>query len=138
MSNTVRCALCRFENERRCIKKNNKVKVNKPRHCVFYVESKDKLELMLERKKWTSKPEVTMRPDHVWDGATVREWDGTKYVKVKDAAKLSALKASMGITDTGPAPNEVRQESHFSGDSKHPLTGDLSRFFKSTVGGKDK
>lgn len=137
MSNTVRCMLCEFEDNRRCIKKNIKVKINKPRHCGLYTESQSKLDLMMERKKWNPAPEVTVRPDHLIDkyGNIVREWDGTKYKKVKvDVGSASggiAVSTPVDIPRAATAPPRVS-------DAAHPLTGDLSRFFKSTAGSRDE
>lgn len=134
MSHTVRCALCLFEHNRRCVKKKNKVKINKPRHCIFYVESKDKLELLAAKQKQFGTPKVTVRPDSVWDGKYVREWDGTRYVKVKDKERINELKASL---DTEKSTATTLVQSYASSNPKHPLTGDLSRFFKSTVDSKE-
>lgn len=132
MSDTVRCALCRFENERRCVRKNSKVKVNKPRHCELYEESREKLDYMRRRMQHRPSPEAVARKEYIWDGVKFKEWDGTKYVSVKDSKTISKLRAEMG----GGTPE--RAERAHSGDSKHPLTGDLSRFFKSTAGGGDE
>lgn len=139
MSNVVRCALCRFENERRCMRKNNKVKINKPRRCEYYIESRDKLEMLLDRKERSGYPEITTRPDHIWDGKYIKEWDGCKYIKVREEDRVSSLKASMGITDTNTAYNaKTREKQAVFNEKKHPLTGDLSRFFKSTAGSGDE
>jgi len=102
----VVCALCRFENNRRCVRKNCKVKINKKRICSMYEEDIGKLEVMEERK--TDIPS-TMRPSWFWDRK--------EYVKEKK--RLAAEEQSRKTPNTN--------------DSKHPLTGDLSRFVKSTA-----
>ena len=108
----VACALCRFENDRKCIKKNCKVKINKRRICSMYKEDEDKLEEMKKRRTSVSS---VMRPSWFWDRK--------EYVKEK--RKIAAE----GQTRRTPNTN----------DPKHPLTGDLSRFIKSTVSkGEDK
>jgi len=103
----VVCALCRFENNRKCIKKNAKVKINKSRICQFYEEDENKLNVM-KAKQDVARPMATRRPDYYWDAARMKE----ERRKAKEA--------------------EMRRQSAVSGDPKHPLTGDLSRF-KSTA-----
>ncbi len=105
----VVCALCRLESNRRCIKKNAKVKINKPRICQFYKEDEDKLNAMKARQD-VGRPTATRRPDYYWDAARMKE----ERRKAKEA--------------------EMRRQGVASGDPKHPLTGDLSRF-KSTATG---
>jgi len=107
----VVCALCRLENNRKCIKKNAKVKINKPRICQFYEEDEDKLNAM-KAKRGVARPMATKRPDYYWDAARMKE----EKKKAKDA--------------------EMKRQSMLSGDPKHPLTGDLSRF-KSTATEED-
>lgn len=103
----VVCALCRLENFRKCIKKNAKVKINKPRICKFYEEDEDKLNAMKVRRD-TARPMATRRPDYYWDASRMKE----EKRKAKEA--------------------EIRRQRSISSDPKHPLTGDLSRF-KSTA-----
>jgi len=102
----VVCALCRFESNRRCIKKNCKVKINKKRICSMYEEDENKLEQM---KKKQSNVSSVMRPSWFWDKK--------EYVKEKKRV----------------AAEEQIRRSHSTNDPKHPLTGDLSRFVKSTA-----
>jgi len=103
----VVCALCRLENNRRCIKKNAKVKINKPRICQFYEEDEDKLNAMKVRRDM-ARPMATKRPDYYWDAARMKE----EKRKAKEM--------------------EIERQNPISSDPKHPLTGDLSRF-KSTA-----
>ena len=108
----VVCALCRFENNRRCVKKNCKVKINKRRICSMYEEDDNTLRKMKESK--TSIP-YTIRPSWFWDRK--------EYVKEKRRIKAE----------------ELAKRTPNTNDPKHPLTGDLSRFVKSTaVDEKDK
>ena len=106
----VVCALCRLEDNRRCIKKNAKVKINKPRICPFYKEDENKLNMMKEKES-RAMPMTIKRPDHYWDGAKIKE-------ERKKAREEEARRQSISST---------------SNDPKHPLTGDLSRFVKSTA-----
>jgi len=108
----VVCALCRLENNRRCIKKNAKVKINKQRVCKFYDEDEYKLNAM-KAKQDVARPMATKRPDYYWDAARMKE----EKRKAKEAA--------------------TPRQSMISSDPKHPLTGDLSRF-KSTATKDDK
>jgi len=108
--NKVLCAFCKFEINKRCIKKNSKVNLKKKRMCELYEDDDDKLSEMAQRRLNTKKPTVSFRPD--W------YWDRKNFIK-----KLKAEEAERA----------VKQPSIFTGDDKHPLTGDLSRFFKSTV-----
>jgi len=102
----VVCALCRFENDRRCIKKNCKVKINKKRICTMYEEDSNKLE---EMKKSQKSIPSTIRPSWFWDRK--------EYVKEKRRR----------------AAEEQARRTPNTSDPKHPLTGDLSRFVKSTA-----
>ena len=103
----VVCALCRFENNRKCIKKNAKVKINKSRICEFYKEDEDKLNAMKE-KQARDKPRTLKRPKHYWDEAQIKK----------------------------EKKEEAKRQSVMTNDPKHPLTGDLSRFIKSTAAEK--
>jgi hypothetical protein len=107
----VTCTTCKFENNKRCIKKNVKVKLNKKRICNIYEQDDEKTKLMAEKILSTPKPVVTMRPD--W------YWDRKKYIKeVSQELKKEQIK---------------KQRSIFTSDPKHPLTGNLSKFVKSTA-----
>jgi len=105
----VLCMFCKFEVNGRCVKKNNKVKLKKKRLCKFYEDDDDKIQYITERKLNSSKPVVYLRPD--W------YWDRKKFKKMKKDAVETQKPSSI-----------------FTGDPNHPLTGDLSRFFNSTVG----
>lgn len=109
--NKVLCSFCKFEVNRRCIKKNSKVNLKKKRVCNFYEDDDDKLQELAQRRLNSKKPTVTLRPDWYWDRKKF-----VKKIKKEEAKRVE------------------QQPSIFTGDSNHPLTGDLSRFFKSTVG----
>lgn len=125
MSHKISCLLCMYQANKRCIKKNSKINLNKPRNCSSYVESKDKLEMYLDKKMKYLYPKSDGMEKHVWDGKNIREWDGTRYNKVTDKDKINRLKAELGLA---PSQSMIAPPSNFSGDIKHPLTGDLSRF----------
>ncbi|MFA7247830.1 MAG: hypothetical protein WC169_11740 [Dehalococcoidia bacterium] len=110
----VMCSMCISEYNGVCLqKKNVKVHPNKKRSCDQYLEDKDKVEEMVSRRLSTPKPEVTFRPDWYWDKNLKR--------KLK-----RALKEQESL-------EKNKTQSVFTGDSTHPLTGDLSRFIQSTV-----
>jgi len=90
----VTCAFCKSENNKRCIKKNAVVKLNKRRDCSFYEEDEDKLTFVERKQGW-----FQLREGYIKE---------KKRKAAEEAAKRMA-------------------------DPKHPLTGDLSRFVKSTV-----
>lgn len=106
----VLCAFCKFEVNKRCIKKNSKISLKKKRVCKLYEDDDDKLREMAQRKLNTNKPIVNLRPDWYWDRKNF-----IKKLKAEEAERVA------------------KQPSIFTGDSKHPLTGDLSKFCKSTV-----
>jgi hypothetical protein len=111
----VLCTFCKFEVDGRCIKKKSKVNLKKKRLCKFYQDDDNKIQTMAERKLNAKKPIVYFRPDWYWDRKNF----------IKKMKKEEEERA-------------VQQPSIFTGDPEHPITGDLSRFFKSTVGeGKD-
>lgn len=101
----VICAICHFEIDKKCIKKNMTVKLNKRRTCDMYEEDENKLRIINARK---SDLPSSARPGWFWNRK--------EYVKEK---KKQAAKEQM-------------KKRIFSGDSEHPLTGNLDRF-KSTV-----
>jgi hypothetical protein len=118
MSHTVRCNLCSFEVDRRCIEKNSEVKVNKPRHCKLYKEDENKVIFMEDKRERGLTPIIT-RPDTIDGENCTYFWDGKKYKKIKTKA----------VDNQTYVPDAVFSTV----DNKYPLTGDLSRFFKSTA-----
>jgi len=109
----VLCLFCKFEIDGRCSKKKSKVNLKKKRICKFYQDDDDKLRVMAKQRSNANKPNITLRPDWYWDRKNF----------IKKMKKEEEERA-------------VQQPSIFTGDPEHPLTGDLSRFFKSTVGEK--
>jgi len=106
----ARCKFCRFEKESKCSKKKGAgIKLNKRRPCNLFQQDDAKLEAFVERKMMASKPEVITRPDWWWDKNLRREMR-------KQAAQPEYDMSQFGTTID---PNI---------QSKHPLTGDLSRF----------
>lgn len=102
----VICAICHFEVNKKCIKKNSTVRLNKKRICGMYEEDEAKLKFINSRKTEIS---TSKRPSWFWD----------KKEYVKEKKKRAA------------------EEHIFSGNSEHPLTGNLDRF-KSTAGREDQ
>jgi hypothetical protein len=107
----VQCRFCKFESSRICSKKGRGVNIKKKRECKFYQDDANKLQSAAERRLNSSKPEVTFRPDWYWNRKEVLK-------KLKEEEKGM-------VADSRP--------SIFTGDPSHPVTGDLSRFFSSTV-----
>lgn len=110
----VMCCMCLFEVGGVCSKKKVKVGINKKRSCQFYTDDKIKIDTIVEKRLSSSKPTVVFRPD--W------YWDRKKYIKKlkEDQRKLEELK-----------PPEFKR------NFANPLTGDLSRFYSSTVSDDD-
>jgi hypothetical protein len=108
----VMCAMCQFEVAKICSKNKIGVSIKKKRSCAFYQEDESKVSVMVARRLTAPKPEVSFRPDWYWDRAERRRL-------MKEAQRQE---------------EEKKANSVFTGDPAHPLTGDLSRFVKSTVG----
>lgn len=102
----VTCATCKFEQNNRCLKKKATVKTNKKRRCDLYKQDNERLIKLAENEINNPKPETMIRPDWYWDKKRAKEM--RRQVK-------------------------TRQNTVISNDPKHPLTGDLSRFIKSTA-----
>ena len=109
----VLCALCIYESKKRCVRKNNKVKLNKKRTCAMYKEDDIKLEAMAKKEENKKHIKTITRPDWYWNRKE-------EIRKVRNEARAKAASGQMPV----------------SGDPKHPLTGDLSRF-TTTVEDKD-
>lgn len=108
--NKVTCATCANEKDKKCVVKKATVAMNKRRKCDSYVleATKIKARQVLKTVKMGYKEKEALRREY--------------------KAQLKQLKAATkeGYMTTGPQ----------SGNSQHPLTGDLSRF-TSTVGSED-
>lgn len=104
----VRCRFCEFEEDQKCeVKKGAKVKVNKKRACQFYKPNEEKILNFLDSRQSI---EATTRPSWWWSREERR------------AERDRFARQEMDKYQTTAAP-----------DSKHPMTGDLSRFAQSTV-----
>jgi len=84
--------------------------VNKKRSCTSYKPNEEKILDFLDRKENSSKPRATTRPDWWWSR------------KERRAERDRVARQEMEQYQTTATP-----------DSKHPMTGDLSRFAQSTV-----
>ncbi len=112
----VRCKFCKFEQQRKCVKKNHsKVGINKKRLCTTYQGDEKKIVEWAEKRQLSIKPEVTIRPDWLWSRKERRE--------VRDRIDKESLAQYQATIDE--APKQVVPS--------HPVTGDLSRFLESTV-----
>ena len=109
----ARCKFCRFEKESKCLKKKGAgIRLNKRRPCNLFQQDDAKLEAVVEKKMRTPRPEIMMRPDWWWDKNLRRELR-------KQAEQQPEREYDMSQFGTTIDPNI---------QSKHPLTGDLSRF----------
>jgi len=106
------CKFCVSQEGNICVKRKRRILLKKNDKCEFYQEDTTKLEELALRKLNSSKPKVTFRPEWYWNRKEV-----IKQLKEDERRRIENL-----------------QPSIFTGDPSHPLTGDLSRFFSSTVG----
>jgi hypothetical protein len=115
----VRCRFCEFEQGGKCLKKKNAtIKLNKKRACSNYQGSEEKIMEWAERRDMF-KTESIFRPDWLWD-RKARRSERDRLVR-EEMMKQYQTTAAQDITISNPS------------DSKHPVTGDLSRFIGSTV-----
>ena len=99
----VRCRFCEFEANQKCeVKKGSTVKVNKRRVCQSYKPNEDKILVFLDNRQDI---EATDRPDWLWDRKS-RRAERDRLIK----REMDQYQTTAGV------------------DSKHPTTGDLSRF----------
>ncbi len=108
----AQCKFCQFEVGSKCIKKKNvAVRLNKKRSCAIYTSDEEKIVAWTTRRRAT-KPSSILRSDWFWNRDERR--------KERDKAKekeMERYKTTIGD-----------QNVQMPGDSKHPVTGDLSRF----------
>lgn len=107
----ITCGTCKNEKNNYCNKKKVGVKLNKRRNC-------DKYELQPDKVKARQILKTTRLP-----------YAEKEALRQEYKEQLKQLKARMKEQRTGVTPS-------YSGDPKHPLTGDLSRF-TSTAGEKN-
>lgn len=121
----VRCKFCKFEYQRKCMTKNHsKVALNKKRMCSNYQVGEKKIIEWAEKQQTNSKPEVTLRPDWLWDRKKRRE--------VRDRIDKESLAQYQATIDEDTAQVPTTKSP------SHPVTGDLSRFLESTVEKNDE
>ena len=107
----VMCCMCKFEVESKCTKKKSiGVHINKKRICDNYKEDDVKVAEIITKRLTSPRPEVIFRPDWYYDRKKIRRQLREEQRKLEESPSV------------------------FTNDPAHPLTGDLSRFFKSTVG----
>ncbi len=121
----VRCKFCKFEYQRRCMsKKNTTIIINKKRVCNSYVIDEKKVMEWAEKRQNSSKPEIMLRPDWLWDRKARR--------KERDKASKEAM-AQYKTTIEDPTTHVPKTIG-----SKHPVTGDLNRFLETNKRGGDR
>jgi len=126
----VNCKFCKFEEESKCKKKGCSVKLNKRRSCEVYVEDEDKVLVYIQKKRFTSKPEVIEVDSRVFHDRNFRR----RYNRMVEQ-EISQYET------TANNGNRIVETPHTSATnlgSKHPMTGDLSRFISSAVEGGTK
>lgn len=111
----VQCYLCSFESDGKCIKKKTKINLKKKRVCNLHELDDVKLDTAADKilEKKGKYPSAVFRPDEYWNRdlrRKIRKEAETKFVEER-----------------------VKQQKNDQLLSSHPLTGDLSRFYKSTV-----
>lgn len=103
----AKCKFCKFEKEAKCSKKKGTtVKLNKRRHCDTFVVDEGRAKDFLDRREKNKVDPVSM-PSWFW---------------IKDLRKKKMAEAK--VEDLDQFATTVATPS----DSKHPLTGDLSKF----------
>lgn len=105
MSRKVICGVCLNQTAGFCSFKKSKVKLKKKRCC-------DKFKKDVDKVSFKQEIPTTRRPDWFW--MDKKERKKMLQEMIAEAKKQMAAKANKTIQGTG--------------DSKHPLTGDLSRF----------
>lgn len=122
----VRCKFCKFEHQRRCMdKKNTTIAVNKKRTCSSYVIDEKKVMEWVEKKQNSSKPEIMLRPDWLWD----------RKARRKERDKAISDENMEFYKTTAKAGAEERMKAT---PPKHPVTGDLNRFLETNKRGGDR
>lgn len=114
----VTCSTCEKQTNGYCSAKKTMVSLNKRRKCPKYDHD------VTKEKEYSPIPSE-MRPDWYWDKKETkrlrREWRAKVLEEIKKAEEQK---------------NKSEVIQPFSGNDKHPLTGDLSRFV-STVSNKE-
>ncbi len=106
----VRCKFCKFEQQRKCMKKSHaSVALNKKRVCNIYSIDVEKADEWALKQQQGLKPKVTFRPDGLWSREARR-----KERKEFEEEQIKQYEST------------IEQQSQVG--SKHPSTGDLSRF----------
>jgi len=114
----IQCKFCKLEYNGKCVKKKTSVKVNKKRDCQYYDVDVKRVTDFAERKLEQKDIPVTFRPDWWWDKEKRRQ--ARKAAAAKAVEKYKATTADQMNVNPGSA-------------SKHPLTGDLSKFIGTTA-----
>jgi hypothetical protein len=110
MGNKVRCKFCKFEQQKKCMKKKGvHTKVSKKRMCSIYKADEEKIKDWLSRRE--NLPSEVM-PKWAWNKKDRRA--------ERDRLVQEEMMKNIGTT-AEPA------------DPKHPSTGDLSKFIGSTA-----
>jgi hypothetical protein len=122
MEQSIKCGLCKHENNKRCSIKNVKVKLNKKRRCnkFSFDETKDKVK---------GPPPVTTRVSYI--EAENKRKEAKKKLKELRKQIQRERNTEEPVTKTNYVdPNRLVS---YNTNSKHPLTGDLSRFMSTAV-----
>jgi hypothetical protein len=115
----VRCAVCKFQAKAFCLKKKVKVALNKRRKCDLFKIDPSRVRLKQQLPATRIPPKEVLK-------------DMRKEYKKRlkeEAARQESLK-------NAPQPSVDYSSVLKTGNVKHPLTGDLSRF--TSTAGKDE
>ena len=111
----VRCNVCSNEMSGVCQVKNSRIKINKSRNCKAYIYDEDKIKVKEDIP--TIKVGYKQQQEN-----RLRMKEEIKELKEKMKNGLSKKEAQdLGLVQGGSSVVPT-------GDAKHPMTGDLSRF----------
>ena len=120
----VRCKACQNEDAKYCTVKKTSVAVNKPRKCAAFILAEDKVKarepIPTERIGYLKQQELKAKA----------KAERKEFMRMLKEGPGNATAKNLGL-DTEESVIIQPGDPRFnipSGNSKHPLTGDLSRF----------
>lgn len=122
----VNCRFCQYEEDSKCTKKKCSVRLNKRRSCTVYKEDVDKVMVYTQNKRFTSKPEVMNVDSRIFHDRELRR----HYRKKIAQEELDQYGTTADVAADVNTP-QITGTSNLG--SKHPMTGDLSRFVSSAA-----
>jgi hypothetical protein len=123
----VKCKVCANEVTGHCKVKKARVSVNKPRKCEAYIYDEAKFKAKEEL------PVTKIGYREVEEAKKLRKMEIKRLRKLAKEGPANKEAEKLGLI---PRPDKPYVGGPMTGDAKHPLTGDLSRFM--TTAKKDK